>query len=321
MAADRTDVGRRSTDDRALGIRIVGDRVGRHAGAISSVEEASRAAEFTRADSAEKSHQRTSGSAGTLRDQDLRLGTGHRPGLGRPRPAGRPDRSKPMPCLPRETLKSRMMDHGSERRKVGPDGGVFHCYIAAYGHERPHRPSAKTPRRRSRTTKTRTCSPTTARRPSPTRTSSCARAGASCHAAAHRSLRVWLSTLQVRDISAILFYVESRIVCILCMELARAARGAAHEREGLDGILRLEHQSHVTCRSRSTPTVPAGGSLAPETGTARGLGRASTFVGLPASPGTATGTDMMSSSTGGAERESMAAVIMKTSSRSALRRA
>ena len=139
MDADRTDVGRRSTDDRALGIRIVGDRVGRHAGAISSVEEASRAAEFTRADSAEKSHQRTSGSAGTLRDQDLRLGTGHRPGLGRPRPAGRPDRSKTMPCLPRETLKSRMMDHGSERRKVGPDGGVFHCYIAAYGHERPRR--------------------------------------------------------------------------------------------------------------------------------------------------------------------------------------
>ena len=24
-----------------------------------------------------------------------------------------------MPCLPRETLKSRMMDHGSGRRKVG----------------------------------------------------------------------------------------------------------------------------------------------------------------------------------------------------------
>ena len=61
---------------RALGIRIVGDRVGRHAGAISSVEEASRVAEFTRADSAEKSLRRTSGSAGTLRDQDLRLGTG-----------------------------------------------------------------------------------------------------------------------------------------------------------------------------------------------------------------------------------------------------
>ena len=40
-----------STDDRALGIRIVGDRVGRHAGAISSVEEASRAAEFSRAGS------------------------------------------------------------------------------------------------------------------------------------------------------------------------------------------------------------------------------------------------------------------------------
>jgi len=64
MDADRTDVGRRSTDDRALGIRIVGDRVGRHAGAISSVEEASRAAEFTRADSAEKSHREPSGSAG-----------------------------------------------------------------------------------------------------------------------------------------------------------------------------------------------------------------------------------------------------------------
>ena len=30
-----------------------------------------------------------------------------------------------MPCLPRETLKSRMMDHGSERRKVGPDGVFF----------------------------------------------------------------------------------------------------------------------------------------------------------------------------------------------------
>ena len=29
MDADRTDVGRRSTDDRALGIRIVGDHVGR----------------------------------------------------------------------------------------------------------------------------------------------------------------------------------------------------------------------------------------------------------------------------------------------------
>ena len=139
MAADRTDVGRSSTDDRALGIRIVGDRIGLHAGAISSVEEASRAAEFTRADSGRESLRRTSGSAGTLRDQDLRLGTGHRPGLGRPRPAGRPDRSKTMPCLPRETLKSRMMDHGSERRKVGRDGGVFHCYIAAYGHERPRR--------------------------------------------------------------------------------------------------------------------------------------------------------------------------------------
>jgi len=32
MDADRTDVGRRSIDDRALDIRIVGDRVGRHAG-------------------------------------------------------------------------------------------------------------------------------------------------------------------------------------------------------------------------------------------------------------------------------------------------
>ena len=32
-----------------------------------------------------------------------------------------------------------MMDHGSERRKVGRDGGVFHCYIAGHGHERPRR--------------------------------------------------------------------------------------------------------------------------------------------------------------------------------------
>jgi len=138
MDADRTDVGRLSTDDRALGIRIVGDRAGRHAGAISSVEEASRAAEFTRADSGRESLRRTAGSAGTLH-HDLRLGTGHGSDLGRPRPAGRPDRSNPMPCLPRETLKSRMVDHGSERRKVGRDGGVFHCYIAAYGHERPRR--------------------------------------------------------------------------------------------------------------------------------------------------------------------------------------
>ena len=56
-----------------------------------------------------------SGSAGTLRGHDLRLGTGHRPALGRPRPAGRLDRSIPRSHLPRESLKSKMKDHGSER--------------------------------------------------------------------------------------------------------------------------------------------------------------------------------------------------------------
>jgi len=30
-----------------------------------------------------------------------------------------------MPCLPRETLKSRMMDHGSERRKLAETGVFF----------------------------------------------------------------------------------------------------------------------------------------------------------------------------------------------------
>ena len=56
-----------------------------------------------------------SGSAGTLRGHDLRLGTCHRPALGRPRPAGRLDRSIPRSHLPRESLKSKMKDHGSER--------------------------------------------------------------------------------------------------------------------------------------------------------------------------------------------------------------
>ena len=83
--------------------------------------------------------RRRSGSAGTLRDRNLRLGTGHRLDLGRPRPAGEVDPSKFGPCNSFETMKSRMMDHGSERRKVGSHGGVFHCYIAAYSHERPRR--------------------------------------------------------------------------------------------------------------------------------------------------------------------------------------
>ena len=39
--------------------------------------------------------------------------------LGRPRPAGEVVPSKFGPCNSFETLKSRMMDHGSERRKVG----------------------------------------------------------------------------------------------------------------------------------------------------------------------------------------------------------
>ena len=79
MDADRADVGRRSTGDRALGLRIVEVRVSQHAGAIGLVAGASRAAGFTRADSAEKSHRGRSGSTGTLRGRDLRLGTGHRP--------------------------------------------------------------------------------------------------------------------------------------------------------------------------------------------------------------------------------------------------
>ena len=119
MDADRADVGRRSTDDRALGLRIVEIRVSRHAGAIGSVAGASRAAGLIRGDPARLSRRRRSGSAGTLRDRNLRLGTGHRLGLGRPRPAGEVDPSKFGPCNSFETMKSRMMDHGSERRKVG----------------------------------------------------------------------------------------------------------------------------------------------------------------------------------------------------------
>ena len=97
MDADRADVGRRSTDDRALGLRIVEVRVSRHAGAIGSVAGASRAAGLIRAVPARLSLRRRSGSAGTLRDRDPRLGTGHRPSLGRPRPAGEviPSKLKP----------------------------------------------------------------------------------------------------------------------------------------------------------------------------------------------------------------------------------
>ena len=97
MDADRSDVGRRSTDDRALGLKIVEVRVSQHAGAIGSVAGASRAAGFTRADSADKLGRRRSGSAGRLRARQLRLGTGHRPSLGKPRPAGEviPSKLKP----------------------------------------------------------------------------------------------------------------------------------------------------------------------------------------------------------------------------------
>ena len=98
MDADRTDVGRRSTDDRALGLRIVEVRVSRHAGAIGSVAGASRAAVFTRTEVGRLSLRRRSGSAGTLRDRDPRLGTGHRLGPGRPRPAGEVNPSKSRPC-------------------------------------------------------------------------------------------------------------------------------------------------------------------------------------------------------------------------------
>ena len=139
MDADRPDVGRRSTGDRALGLRIIEDTYARHAGAIGSVAGASRAAGLIRGVPAEKSHREPSGSAGRLRARQPRLGTGHRPALGRPRPAGEVIPSKFGPCNSFETMKSRMMDHGSERRKVGSHGGVFHCYIAAYGHERPRR--------------------------------------------------------------------------------------------------------------------------------------------------------------------------------------
>ena len=98
MDADRADVGRRSTGDRALGLRIVGVRVPRHAGAIGSVAGASRAAGLIRGEVGRESRRRRSGSAGTLRDRDLRLGTGHRLGLGRPRPAGHVIPSKLKPC-------------------------------------------------------------------------------------------------------------------------------------------------------------------------------------------------------------------------------
>ena len=119
MDADRSDVGRRSTGLQAQRLRIIEDTYARHAGAIGSVAGASRAAGFTRADPARLSLRRRSGSAGTLRDRNLRLGTGHRLGLGRPRPAGQVIPSKSGPCNSFETMKSRMMDHGSERRKVG----------------------------------------------------------------------------------------------------------------------------------------------------------------------------------------------------------
>ena len=63
--------------------------------------------------------RRRSGSAGTLRDRNLRLGTGHRLDLGRPRPAGEVDPSKFGPCNSFETMKSRMMDHGMKIAALG----------------------------------------------------------------------------------------------------------------------------------------------------------------------------------------------------------
>ena len=129
MDADRPDVGRLSTGDRALGLRIIEDTYARHAGAIGSVAGASRAAGLIRAVPAEKSHREPSGSAGRLRARQPRLGMGHRPALGRPRPAGEVVPSKFGPCNSFETLKSRMMDHGSERRKVA-DTGVFFTVTA-----------------------------------------------------------------------------------------------------------------------------------------------------------------------------------------------
>ena len=97
MDADRADVGRRSTGDRALGLRIVGVRVSRHDGAIGSVAGASRAAGLIRGGKSVDFGRRRSGSAGRLRARQLRLGTGHRPSLGRPRPAGEviPSKLKP----------------------------------------------------------------------------------------------------------------------------------------------------------------------------------------------------------------------------------
>ena len=139
MDADRTDVGQRSTDDRALGIRIVGDRVGRHAGAISSVEEASRAAEFTRADSGREKPPRA-----------VRLGRnasipGSTPWYGPSTwsweaEAGWPAGSEQDHALFAERDLEEQ-DDGSWLRaaKSWPRRGVFHCYIAAYSHERPHR--------------------------------------------------------------------------------------------------------------------------------------------------------------------------------------
>ena len=98
MDADRSDVGRRSTDDRALGLRIVEVRVSRHAGAIGSVAGASRAAGLIRGGKSLDLARRRSGSTGRLRARQPRLGTGHRPALGRPRPAGEVIPSKTRPC-------------------------------------------------------------------------------------------------------------------------------------------------------------------------------------------------------------------------------
>ena len=131
MDADRPDVGRRSTGLHAQRLRIVEDTYARHAGAIGSVAGASRAAGLIRGGKSLDLARRRSGSTGRLRARQLRLGTGHRPALGRPRPAGEVIPSKSGPCNSFETMKSRMMDHGSERRKVGRHRAVFHCYIAA----------------------------------------------------------------------------------------------------------------------------------------------------------------------------------------------
>ena len=83
MDADRPDVGRRSTGLHAQRLRIIEDTYARHAGAIGSVAGASRAAGFTRADSAEKSHRESRqarpegfepASRGLARAIDLPLG-------------------------------------------------------------------------------------------------------------------------------------------------------------------------------------------------------------------------------------------------------